>query len=79
MQLFAISTEVCNEVSLALRQLDRRKFEAVIVDLGLAQAGEILEQIRLSPSNRTAVTFAITDPQSLVRSKSIKMRSSQIL
>jgi hypothetical protein len=62
MQQFAIATEVCNEVSLALRQLNRRKFEAVIVDLGLPKAGEILEQVRLSPSNRTAVTFAITAP-----------------
>jgi hypothetical protein len=62
MQQFAIATEVCNEVSPALRQLNRQKFEAVIVDLGLAQSGEILEQVRLSPSNRTAVTFAITDP-----------------
>jgi PilZ domain len=62
MQQFAIATEVFNEVSLARRQLNRQKFEAVIVDLGLAQAGEILKQVRLSPSNRTAVTFAITDP-----------------
>jgi len=63
MQEFAIATEVCNEVRLAMRQLNRQKFEAVIVDLGLAQAGKILEHVRLSPSNRTAVTFAITDPQ----------------
>lgn len=63
MQHFAIATEVCNEASQALRHLNRHKFEAVIVDLGLAQAGEILEQIRLSPSNRTAVTFAIADSE----------------
>ncbi len=63
MQQFAIVTEVSNEASAALRLLNRQKFEAVIVDLGLGQAGEILEQVRLSPSNRTAVTFAITDPR----------------
>ena len=63
MQQFAIATEVCNEASSALRQLNRQKFEAVIVDLGLGQAGEILEQVRLSPSNRTAVTFAIMEPR----------------
>jgi len=63
MQQFAIATEVCNEVSMALRLLHRQKFEAVIVDCGLGQAGELLEQLRLSPPNRTAVTFAITDPQ----------------
>jgi hypothetical protein len=63
MQQFAIATEVCNEASSALRQLNRQKFEAVIVDLGLAQAGEILEQVQLSPFNRTAVTFAIMTPE----------------
>jgi hypothetical protein len=62
MQQLAIATEVCVDVSTALRQLNRKKFEAVIVDFELAQAGEMLGQVRLSPSNRTAVTFAITDP-----------------
>lgn len=62
MQQFAIATEVCVDVSMALRMLNRKKFEAIIVDFGLAQAAEMLGQIRLSPSNRTAVTFAITDP-----------------
>jgi hypothetical protein len=58
----AIATEVCVDVSMALRQLNRKKFEAVIVDLGLPQANDMLGQVQLSPSNRTAVTFAITDP-----------------
>ncbi len=58
----AIATEVCADVSAALRLLNRKKFEAVIVDFGLVQAREMLAQIRISPSNRTAVTFAITDP-----------------
>jgi hypothetical protein len=62
-QQFSIETEVCVEVSMALALLNRQKFEAIIVDCGLGQAGEILEQVRLSQSNRTAVTFAITDPQ----------------
>lgn len=62
MQQLAIATEVCVDVSMALGLLNREKFEAVIVDFELAQADELLEQIRLSPSNRTAVTFAITDP-----------------
>jgi hypothetical protein len=63
MQQFAIATEVCNKVSLALGLLKHQKFEAVIVDVGLGQANEVLERVRLSQSNRTAVTFAITDPQ----------------
>ena len=41
--------------------LNRKKFEAVIIDLGLTEADQVLGQVRLSPSNRTAVTFAITD------------------
>jgi PilZ domain len=62
MDQLAITTEVCVDVSMALRLLNRKKFEAIIVDFGLVQAKEMLEQIRISPSNRTAVTFAITDP-----------------
>jgi CheY-like chemotaxis protein len=62
MQQFAIATEVCVDVSTALRLLERKKFEAVIVDFGLVQADQMLAQVRLSPSNRTAVTFALTDP-----------------
>ncbi|MGH9543852.1 MAG: PilZ domain-containing protein [Terriglobales bacterium] len=63
MQQFAVATEVCVDVNMALRLLNRKKFEAVIVDRGLAQADEVLAQVRLSPSNRTAVTFAIVDPR----------------
>jgi hypothetical protein len=62
MQQLAIATEVCVDAGMALGLLSRKKFEAVIVDFGLARADELLEQVRLSPSNRTAVTFAITDP-----------------
>lgn len=63
MQRFAIATKVCNEASMAFRLLNRHKFEAVVVDSQLGQTGEVLEQIRLSPSNRTAVTFAMTAPE----------------
>jgi PAS domain S-box-containing protein len=63
MQQFAIEVEVCNETPMALRLLNRNKFEAVIVDFGLEGAVEALQQIRLTPSNRTAVTFAVTDAQ----------------
>ena len=65
MQQFAIATEVCVEVAMALRILNRKKFEAIIVDCGLAQADQMLQQVRLSPSNRTAVTFAIAHPAGL--------------
>ena len=42
--------------------LNQHKFEAVVVDLQLgAQANAILERIRLSTWNRTAVLFTISD------------------
>ena len=62
MQQLAIATEVCVHTETALRLLNRKKFEGIIVDFGLDKADQILEQVRLSPSNRTAVTFAIADP-----------------
>jgi Tfp pilus assembly protein PilZ len=41
--------------------LNRQKFDAVVVDLPLVeQCGLILNEVHLSPSNRTAVTFAIS-------------------
>jgi CheY-like chemotaxis protein len=65
MQQLALSPEVCAEVPAALSQLTRRKFDAVIVDLQLGgQANAVLEKVHRSPSNRTAVTFTITDSDS---------------
>jgi DNA-binding response OmpR family regulator len=61
MQQFAISAEVCRDAGFALQSLNRRHYEAVVVDLKMYQAKEIMERVRLSPSNQTATTFAITD------------------
>jgi hypothetical protein len=63
MRALGITTEVCGEVGMVVPLLSRQKFEAVMVDVEVGQAGQILEELRLSASNRTAVTFAITDPQ----------------
>lgn len=57
----AMSSETCPEVPTALGLLNSQKFEAVMVDFKLGQAQAIIEKIRLSPSNRTAVIFAISD------------------
>src|ERR1017187_5301658 len=58
---FSISPDVCQEAASTVHLLNRRKFDAVIVDLQLGeQAGPILDEVHLSPSNRTAVTFAIS-------------------
>jgi FixJ family two-component response regulator len=49
-------------VPAAVGLLNRRKFEAVMVDLQLGeQSGLILDEVHLSSSNRTAVTFGIGD------------------
>jgi len=59
---FAISLEVRGELSAALQQLKSHKFEAIIVDFrrrGRAQT--ILEEIPLTPSNASAITFVISD------------------
>ena len=61
-QQLAMFPEVCVEAGVALNVLNRRKFEAVIVDLHLGdEAKAVLERVRHSPSNRTAVIFAISD------------------
>jgi CheY-like chemotaxis protein len=57
----SISPDVSQEVPASIHLLNRRKFDAVIVDLQLGeQSGLILDEVRLSLSNRTAVTFAIS-------------------
>lgn len=57
----AIRPEICEGGLAAARLLDRQKFEAVIVDLQLGEeALLVMEQLRFSRTNRTAVTLAIT-------------------
>ncbi len=57
----SISPDVCQDATGAVRLLNRRKFDTVIVDLQLGdQCGLILDELALSASNRMAVTFAIT-------------------
>jgi ActR/RegA family two-component response regulator len=62
LQELSITPDVCREVPAAVDLLNRRKFEAVMVDLQLGeQSGLILDEVHLSSSNRTAVTFGIGD------------------
>lgn len=59
---FSISPDVCQEMPASIRLLNSRKFDAVIVDLQLRElSGMILDEVRRSSSNRTAVTFGISD------------------
>ena len=61
LQELSIFPDVCQEVPASIQLLKIRKFDAVIVDLQLGdQTGLILDEARLSPSNRKAVTFAIS-------------------
>jgi len=76
---FAISLEACASPSEAVRLLGQRKFEAVIVDLELGRQGySILEQVRASQRNQTAVTFIITskNPEG---TPAVKMGSNFVL
>jgi DNA-binding NtrC family response regulator len=62
LQELSVSSDVCGEVPAAVGLLNRRKFEAVIVDLQLGeQSGMILDEVHLSSSNGTAVTFGISN------------------
>jgi hypothetical protein len=65
----SVSPDACQDAASAGLLLKRRKFDAVIVDLQLGeQSGHILDEVRLSPSNRTAVTFGIGDNDAKVTS-----------
>ena len=65
----SISPDACQDAASAALLLKRRKFDAVIVDLQLGEeSGHILDEARLSPSNRTAVTFGIGDNDAEVTS-----------
>src|SRR5207245_10219821 len=57
----AATTEVCTDVPSAIRLVNTRKFETVVVDLKLGeQSKTILDRVRLSPYNQTTVAFTIT-------------------
>jgi diguanylate cyclase (GGDEF)-like protein/PAS domain S-box-containing protein len=65
----SISFHACQDAASAGFLLKRRKFDAVIVDVQLGeQSGPILDEARLSPSNRMAVTFGISDNDAEVTS-----------
>ena len=69
MKQLAIAVEVCTDVSIALRMLDRRKFEVVIVDLQLGEpTSAVLERLRRSPSStpRPTAPGALTSRRSTV-------------
>jgi len=61
MEELALAVEVCIQVSDALGRVNNSKLEVAVIDFSLGnQAALLLEQLRCSASNRTAVAFAIT-------------------
>jgi len=76
MRKFGISVTHSLETE-ALDLVKRQKFEAAVVDFNVPLASMILEQLRGSPSNKTAVTFAIVNGKSGV--SSLKVRASFLL
>lgn len=61
LQPLAIDPEICEDWLVAINLLDKRKFEAVIVDLLLGEGAlAVLARLRFSRANHTAVSFAIT-------------------
>src|SRR5579862_1198955 len=64
-----IGIEHCAEPSAAIRELTRRRFEAVIVDCdGQDKASEVLRSVRSAPGNRRAIAVAIIGSEHDVRS-----------
>jgi len=62
MQVFhelQIEAEICADAAIAIDSLRHRKFEIVIIDTDTAGALGVLEEQIKSPSNRTAVSYAI--------------------
>ena len=57
---FGLETHLARTASVASGQLSRTKYEAVILDFDtIAQTSSVLAEIRKSPSNKTAVVFAV--------------------
>src|SRR5271170_6270017 len=76
MQELALSVEVCIKVSDAMDRVNHSKLEVAVIDFSLGnQAALVLQQVRASASNRTAVTFAITS-NSVETASALKAGSS---
>ena len=77
MKKFGVSVTHSAETE-ALELVQREKFEAAVVDFNIPVAPTILDELRRSPSNKTAVTFAIVNGKSGAVS-TLKVRASFLL
>jgi CheY-like chemotaxis protein len=72
----SISPDACQDAASATLLLKRRKFDAVIVDLQLGeQSGLILDEVHLSASNRTAVSFGISNNDDVEATAAFRRKS----
>ena len=56
-----VGVEVCPDVELGMEMFSRRKFDAVIVDMEMKGAGEVMKDLRRTASDKNIVTFALID------------------
>jgi PilZ domain len=69
LQRFAFSQQVSSELESATQLLTTRKFHVIVVDVAFEEdLSKLLDVVRRTPSNQSAVTFAIID--SRIRSSS---------
>jgi hypothetical protein len=62
MEHFAMTADVCADPATAVGLINTRKFEAIVVDCTFGeQVAQVLERVRVSPSNQNAVTFALVN------------------
>lgn len=64
-----IAVEYCTDADSAVRQLTRRRFEAVVVDCNDEDmAAQVLKSVRSAPCNKRSIAVAMLDDQKGVRS-----------
>ncbi len=63
----AIEGEACSELDVARECLERRRYDAIAVDLAMAPGSDLLLDLRKTRYNRTSTVIAIVDAEPLPR------------
>jgi CheY-like chemotaxis protein len=80
LEKLAIEVEVCQEASKASEILISEKFDAVIVDCDDLCGGlEVLEGLRVTPSNKNSVTFALLNGRKTTMQDAFGMGANFVL
>lgn len=56
-----VEVEVCSELEFGMEMFAHKKFDAVIVDMEMRGAGDVMKALRRTASNKNMVTFALID------------------